>query len=319
MNRLLLLLSVLLSASPVAAEELSREAMNLIFRLETARPWTAHVEILKPIAEARQKASYAAPALRRYIKDTKGRTCGPGIAHYYAVMALASVENGNEGLQTYVDSAKKAGNTNPACVFAVKLIDEKDFVPLFDGRSLKGWDGKQDVFRVQDKAIVAGNLKTKIPNNEFLCTEKTYSNFELRLQAKLIGEGRNAGIQFRSKRIPDHHEVIGYQADIGVSGTDHSIWGALYDESRRRKFLAEGDQEPLKKAVKDGDWNDFVIRCEGAHIQIWVNKIQTVDYTEQEADIADSGIIGVQIHSGPPAEAWYRNIQIRELKPAASK
>ena len=163
MNRLLLLLPVLLITSPVAAEELSREAMNLIFRLETARAWTAHVAILKPIAEARQKASYAAPALRRYIKDTKGRTCGSGIAHYYAVMALASVENGNDGLQTYVDSAKKTGITNPARVFAVKLIDEKGFVPLFDGTSLKGWEGKESVFRVQDKAETS-NRKSPTTN-----------------------------------------------------------------------------------------------------------------------------------------------------------
>jgi hypothetical protein len=191
---------------------------------------------------------------------------------------------------------------------------EEGFVSLFDGKSLKGWEGKKGVFRIEDRAIVAGSLKEKIPNNEFLCTRKTYSNFELRLQAKLIGEGRNAGIQFRSKRIPNHHEVIGFQADIGVSGEDHSIWGALYDESRRRKFLAEGDQEQLKKAVKAADWNDFVIRCEGPHIQIRVNKVLTADYTEKDDDIATSGIIGVQIHSGPPAEAWYRNIRIRELK-----
>lgn len=195
-----------------------------------------------------------------------------------------------------------------------RIDPEEAFDRIFDGRTLKGWEGKKGVFRVEDKAIVAGNLKTKIPNNEFLCTKIKYSNFELRLQAKLIGEGKNAGIQFRSKRIPNHHEVIGYQADIGVSGKDHSIWGALYDESRRRQFLAEGDQETLRKAVKPSGWNDFVIRCEGPRVQIWVNKVQTVDYTEKDKDIAASGLIGLQIHSGPPAEAWYRNIRIRELK-----
>ena len=194
-----------------------------------------------------------------------------------------------------------------------RIDPEEAFDRIFDGRTLNGWEGKKGVFRVEDKAIVAGNLKTKIPNNEFLCTKMKYSNFELRLQAKLIGEGKNAGIQFRSKRIPNHHEVIGYQADIGVSGKDHSIWGALYDESRRRKFLAEGDQEKLRKAVKPSGWNDFVIRCEGPRVQIWVNKVQTVDYTEKDKDIAASGLIGLQIHSGPPAEAWYRNIRIREL------
>ena len=116
-----------------------------------------------------------------------------------------------------------------------------EWQPLFDGRSLAGWEGKKDVFRVEENAIVAGNLKEKIPNNEFLCAEKSYRNFELRLKAKLIGEGQNAGIQFRSVRIPNHHEMNGYQCDMGQMG-DRSIWGALYDESRRRKFLAQGDK-----------------------------------------------------------------------------
>lgn len=296
------------------AAKLSSEARSLASKLQLDRAWKDRVSTLKPIVVSRQKAAWAAPVLREYIEETKGSHCGPGIAHYFAVMALASVENGDKGLQSYIKSAKTTGSTNPARVFAVKLIDEKGFVSLFDEKTLNGWEGKEGVFRIQDKSIIAGNLKTKIPNNEFLCTEKTYSNFELRLQAKLTGEGKNAGIQFRSKRIPDHHEVIGYQADIGVSGKDHSIWGALYDESRRRKFLAEGDQEKLRKAVKSSGWNDFVIRCEGSRIQIWVNKVQTVDYTEKDKDIVASGIIGLQIHSGPPAEASYRNIRIRELQ-----
>jgi len=160
---------------------------------------------------------------------------------------------------------------------------------------------------------VAGSLKQKIPNNEFLCSEKTYTNFELRLQARLVGEGTNAGIQFRSKRIPNHHEVIGFQADIGVMRGDELIWGALYDESRRRKFLVVGDQDKLKKAVKTDGWNNFVIRCEGQHIRIYVNDLLVSDYMEKEKDIPGSGIIGLQIHSGPPAEASYRNIRIKEL------
>ncbi len=59
-----------------------------------------------------------------------------------------------------------------------------------------------------------------MPRNEFLCTKKTYGNFELRLEAKLVGKGDNAGIQFRTRRIPNHHEVSGYQADMGMLGND---------------------------------------------------------------------------------------------------
>lgn len=191
---------------------------------------------------------------------------------------------------------------------------EKGFTRIFDGKTLKGWEGNEKMFRIEDGAIVAGTLKEKIPHNEFLCTEKKYENFELRLQAKLVGEGKNAGIQFRSKRIPDHHEVIGFQADIGLMRGTENIWGALYDESRRRKFLAVGEQDKLRETVKLDDWNDFVIRCEGPHITIRVNDLLVVDYTEKDEEIADSGIIGLQIHGGPPAEASYRNIRIKELK-----
>jgi len=197
--------------------------------------------------------------------------------------------------------------------YSISALQAEDGKPIFDGKTFKGWEGNLDFFTIKDKTIIAGSKKDKIPRNEFLCTTKEYENFELRLKAKLIGEGKNAGIQFRSKRIPNHHEVIGFQCDIGQS--NRSIWGSLYDESRRRKFLAEGDAKKLEKVVKRGDWNEFVICCEGDHIQIWVNGYQTVDYTEKEKDIATSGIIGLQIHSGPPAQAMYKDIRITELKP----
>ena len=202
-----------------------------------------------------------------------------------------------------------------ACtVHADKAPLENGFTRLFNGKDFAGWEGNLKMFRVENGEIVAGSQKDRIPNNEFLCTKKTYQDFELRLKAKLVGEGKNAGIQFRSKRIPNHHEVIGFQADIGVMAKDRSIWGALYDESRRRKFLAEGPQAELKKAVKAGDWNDFVIRCEGNRIQITVNGVKTVDYVEQDKTIATSGIIGLQIHSGAPAEASYKDVRIKVLK-----
>ncbi len=188
---------------------------------------------------------------------------------------------------------------------------EEGFASLFDGKTLTGWEGNKEIFSVKDGAIVAGNATERIANNEFLCSEKEYGDFELRLKAKLTGEGDNAGIQFRSKRIPDHHEVIGYQCDMG-SAWGRKIWGALYDESRRRKVLAEDEPEKAQKAVKVDDWNEFVIRCEGNHIQIWLNGLQTVDYTEKE-DVAKTGIIGLQIHGGKPAVASYKDIRIKEL------
>jgi hypothetical protein len=192
--------------------------------------------------------------------------------------------------------------------------DEAPFTPLFDGKSFSGWEGNLKVFRIEDGAIVGGSLKEPIPRNEFLCTEKEFGDFELRLKAKLVGAGNNAGIQFRSQRIPNHHEVVGYQCDMGVA-FGRNIWGALYDESRRRKILAEGEQAAIQKAFKPNDWNEFVIRCDGDRVQIWLNGVPTVDYTEMDQDVARRGVVGLQIHGGAPAEASYKDIHIKPVNP----
>ncbi|MDX1948466.1 MAG: DUF1080 domain-containing protein [Pirellulaceae bacterium] len=189
---------------------------------------------------------------------------------------------------------------------------ETGFTTLFDGKSLAGWEGNKEVFRVEDGAIVGGSLTGKVAHNEFLCSTKEYGDFELRLSARLVGKGENAGVQFRSARIPNHFEVIGYQCDMGQA-QGKSIWGALYDESRRRKFLVQGDAEKLAQTVKAGDWNELVIRCEGARVRIWVNGLATVDYTEEDSTVARRGVIALQIHGGEPAEASYKNIRLQEL------
>lgn len=190
------------------------------------------------------------------------------------------------------------------------MAAEKDTAAaLFDGKSFAGWEGNLKHFRIEEGAIVAGSLKGKVPRNEFLCTKRRYGDFELRLKVKLVGKGDNAGIQFRSERIPNHHEVKGYQADMGGMW-----WGKLYDESRRRRVLAGViDAAKLKAVLKIGDWNEYVIRCQGPRIQFWVNGVQTVDYTEQEKGIPRRGIIGLQIHGGAPSQASYKEIRIKEL------
>ncbi|MEO8268223.1 MAG: DUF1080 domain-containing protein [Aureliella sp.] len=210
--------------------------------------------------------------------------------------------------------------TSPFALAQEKPADERaldkpleaGFVALFDEKNLDGWEGNLDFFRVEQRAIVAGSLKKDIPNNEFLCTKKEYNDFELRLEVKLQGAGNNAGVQFRSARVPEDHEVSGYQCDVGVAW-DRPVWGGLYDESRRNKMLAEGPAGQLPEWVKEGDWNELWIRAVGDNIELFVNGHPTIKYTEQESQIARSGIIGLQIHSGPPTEAWYRNIRIKVI------
>jgi hypothetical protein len=184
---------------------------------------------------------------------------------------------------------------------------------LFDGKSFDGWEGDTaKTWRIEEGIIVGGSLETTVPRNEFLCTKKTYGDFELKVEFKLLGDKNkaNAGIQFRTKRIPNHHEVIGYQADMG-----QDYWGALYDESRRNKVLAKPEAKTLEQLIKHDDWNEYTIRCEGPRIQLLLNGTRTVDYTETDDKIDRTGIIALQVHGGAKAKVHYKNIRIEELTP----
>jgi HEAT repeat protein len=184
--------------------------------------------------------------------------------------------------------------------------DETQFVLLFDGRTLTGWEGDPAVFRVEDGALVGGSLKKAIgTGNDFLCTKKEYRDCELRLQFKLLGENANGGVNVRSKRLPESGVASGYQADLGPG-----YWGCLYDEARRNRLLAKADPQPT---IRADDWNEYRIRCEGPRIRLWVNGTLTVDYVEQEANLPLAGIIALQVQANRPSEAWYRNLRIREL------
>jgi hypothetical protein len=194
--------------------------------------------------------------------------------------------------------------------FVVRAADSGKTMSLFDGKTFNGWSGDTNkTFKIMDGAIVGGTLKERIPRNEFLCTTREYTNFVLTLNFKLVGEGANGGVQIRTKKHRMDNEVSGYQADMG----DPGWWGALYDESRRNKVLAQSDMEKVNKVLKRNDWNEYKIRAEGKRIQLFVNGVQTVDYTENDPSIEDHGIIAVQIHAGNPSEAWYKDIKIEEL------
>lgn len=187
-------------------------------------------------------------------------------------------------------------------------------VPLFDGKTFEGWEGETTkVWRIEDGVIVGGSLEGN-PQNEFLATKKSYRNFTLKFEYKLVGtEGFvNGGVQFRSKRIPQPpNEMSGYQADIGAGYT-----GFLYDESRRKVMLAEARKEMLPGLEKPGEWNRYEIRAEDSRIQLFVNGKRTVDYTEREPGIEKNGLIALQIHGKCKAQISYRNITIDSLSDA---
>jgi hypothetical protein len=184
-----------------------------------------------------------------------------------------------------------------------------EWVPLFDGETLNGWEGNFDFFRVEQGAIVGGRGGEPIPRNEFLCRGEEVGDFELRTQFRL-DPGVNSGVQIRSRRIPGSHETIGYQADLG-----DRFWGALYDESRRNRVLAEPTPAQVDRALRRGEWNQYRIVAQGPRVQLFINGTPTVDYTEPDASVEQRGQICLQIHSGPPGEVRFRDLQFRELPP----
>ena len=174
---------------------------------------------------------------------------------------------------------------------------------LFNGKNLEGWEGNNNIWRVHRGAIVGGNKKDTIAQNEFLSTTSSYKNFDLEVKFKIKGYGGfiNAGIQFHSQRLNNPpNEMAGYQADIG-----EGCMGSLYDESRRDKYLVKADQG--KVTLKKG-WNRYKIRSKGNTITLWINDKETLTYSEQDATIPLSGKIGLQIHGGGILEIFYKDI-----------
>ncbi len=201
----------------------------------------------------------------------------------------------------------------PACLLLAGFLTQTRTPPrrLFNGRTFAGWEGDTtQTWRIEQEALVGGSTERWTPHNEFLCTIQRYTNFDLRLKVRLTGTGFvNAGVQFRSRRATQPaYEMVGYQADLG-----QGYWASLYDESRRNKTLARPDSALVKQTLRAGDWNEYRIRCEGRRIQIYLNGIPTVDYTEPDSSIPQTGLIGLQIHGGGKAEAAYKAIELTEL------
>ena len=184
---------------------------------------------------------------------------------------------------------------------------------LFDGKTFTGWEGDTlNTWRIEDGMLIGGSLDKTVPHNDFLCTDRKFSNFILKLKIKLTGnEGFiNSGVQFHSIRMTDpDYEMIGYQADWGKD-----YWASLYDESRRKKTMAAPDSLQVLQWIKKGDWNDYEIHAENRRIRLYINGHETVDYTEEDLNIPQTGLIGLQIHGGGKAEVAFKDITIEELK-----
>jgi hypothetical protein len=184
-------------------------------------------------------------------------------------------------------------------------------IPLFDGRTLAGWEGNRAMWRVEGGALTGGSLTETVKVNEFLATSREFSDFQVRFQIKLTGtEGFvNSGFQIRSQRVPGSTEMVGFQCDFG----DPNWWGAIYDESRRNRVLSPSNMTALGPVIRRQDWNEYVIRAEGPRITTWINGVMGTDYREPDLSIPLQGKLGIQIHGGAKALVQVRAITIEPL------
>ena len=222
--------------------------------------------------------------------------------------------------KTAVASNNRSMNSKPAFlhvssfILAVTSVLAGEVRPLNDGKSFAGWTGDTNkTWRIVEGAFVGGSLENKVPRNEFLRTMRPYTNFVLKVNFKLVGTTAggfiNGGVQIRSEPAKNPpNEMVGYQCDVG-----EGWFGTLYYESRRNKPLIKPDEAAVKKAVKIGEWNEYVIRAEGRRIRTSINGEAMIDYTEPDEALPQHGLIGLQIHSGGPAVASYKDITIEEL------
>lgn len=202
-----------------------------------------------------------------------------------------------------------------------------EFRPLFNGKTLDGWGqhGGKAKYEVENGVIVG----TSVPatGNSFLCTEKTYGDFELQLEFK-VDPPLNSGVQIRSEVFPEPREidvngktrklpadrVHGYQVEIDPSAR---AWtGGIYDEARRGWLNNLAENEPARKAFKQNEWNKFRILCQGESIKTWLNGVPAADLKDS---LTPRGLIALQVHGvgNDPAKVGkqvrWRNIRIKVL------
>ena len=227
---------------------------------------------------------------------------------------------------------------------------EKNFKSIFDGKTLNGWEGDNKYWRVENGNLV-GEItpETLLKTNSFITWKGGEpADFELKGEFNITEKG-NSGINYRSEKLPDiPYALRGYQADIdganrytgqnyeergrttlayrGQITSINSQSGVWKAEDVRAKVQKNawtelkitgslGENEDLKTKIKSQDWNSFHLIIKGNRLQHYINGVLMSDVTDNDAINGKSkGILGVQVHVGPPMKVQYRNLRLKELK-----
>ena len=206
-----------------------------------------------------------------------------------------------------------------------------DFVKIFDGKSMKGWDADTTFWKVKDNSFVGEvTAKTPIKTNTFLIWRGGLpANFEFKAKYKISPEG-NSGVNYRSEELLDiKYALKGYQADIDggnvYTGQNYEERGRGFLAKRGEMALLNTDKEPtitgsvgnsdsLKRNIKEGDWNEIHIIVINNRMKHYINGVLMSDVTDE--DIVKrkmKGLLGLQVHVMATMKVEYRDLYIKQL------
>lgn len=223
------------------------------------------------------------------------------------------------------------------------------FVKIFDGKTLKGWEGDPTYWRVENGNLV-GEITpaTLLKTNSFIIWQGGEpADFEFTGEFNITADG-NSGINYRSERLTDVPFALrGYQADIdgknrytgqnyeerkrttlayrGQKTTIPAYTGAATPEAVRANVKSNawggltvtgslGSSDSLKTLIKSEDWNAFRLVVKGNHLQHFINGVLMSDVTDEDTvNGKTEGLLGVQVHVGPPMKVQYRNLMLKQL------
>jgi hypothetical protein len=188
---------------------------------------------------------------------------------------------------------------------------ESKTIDLFDGKTLTGWVGYEDLWSVKDGVIVAKNTKP-LTFSTYLLTKDNYSDFRLILAAKLVESEMHSGVAFWGLVKPS------VSKDPEKERAQHTYAGHLvmfpsgygmFDLFGRNGLPVNGG--PAKKVGKQHDWNDIEILAQGNRVRVAINGSAVVDWRDPEPDRIKEGPIGLQLHSNSvPQEIHFKGLKL---------